>query len=166
MAKSYKFDEKDVAEIKAARKKNRNKNVEKRLKALELRAQGMSRGEVAVQTGYRPSYISELVAKYRDKGISAITENHYAGNHRNLSFEEETELLKPFYEAAQAGQIIEVSEILQAYEEKLGRSFEKDHGRIYRVLKRHGWHKVMPRSQHPNKASEEEIESSKKLTWR
>lgn len=164
MSQTYKFSDEEKAELKAARKKNKNKNVERRLKALELRAQGVSRGEVAVQTGYRPSYISVLVAKYRDKGLSAITDNRYAGNHRNLSFEEEAELLDPFLEAAQAGQIVEVSMILHAYEERLGRSFEKDHGRIYRVLERHGWRKVMPRSKHPNKASEEEIESSKKLT--
>ncbi|MDE7249890.1 MAG: winged helix-turn-helix domain-containing protein, partial [Lachnospiraceae bacterium] len=33
---------------------------------------------------------------------------------------------------------------------------------IYCVLKRHGWRKVMPRSRHPKKASEEVIETSKK----
>ena len=33
---------------------------------------------------------------------------------------------------------------------------------IYYVLHRHGWRKVMPRSRHPKKASEEVIETSKK----
>jgi hypothetical protein len=81
-----------------------------------------------------------------------------------MSFEEEAELLRPFVEAAEAGQVVEVSAILEAYEAKLGRTFEKDHGRIYRVLERHGFRKVMPRSKHPNKASDEAIEASKKLT--
>ncbi|MCI8758540.1 MAG: winged helix-turn-helix domain-containing protein [Oscillospiraceae bacterium] len=35
---------------------------------------------------------------------------------------------------------------------------------IYCVLHRHGWRKVMPRSKHPKKASEDEIAASKKLT--
>lgn len=67
-------------------------------------------------------------------------------------------------ESAQAGQLVEVSAILRAYEEKTGRTLEKSHGQIYYVLKRHGWRKVMPRSKHPNKASDEVIEASKKLT--
>jgi len=37
-------------------------------------------------------------------------------------------------------------------------------GQIYRVLHRHDWRKVMPRSRHPKKASEEVIATSKKLT--
>ncbi len=81
-----------------------------------------------------------------------------------MSFEEEKELLKKFDKAVQDGQIVEVSDILRAYEEKLGRSFEKDRARIYRVLQRHGFRKVMPRSKHPKKASNEAIEASKKLT--
>ena len=31
------------------------------------------------------------------------------------------------------------------------------------VLERHGWRKVMPRSKHPQKASDEAIEASKKI---
>ena len=34
---------------------------------------------------------------------------------------------------------------------------------IYRMLKRHGWRKVSPRPAHPGKASDEEIEASKKI---
>ena len=81
-----------------------------------------------------------------------------------MSLEEEKEFLEQFKKTAQAGQIIEVSAIKRAYEEKTGRSLENNHGQIYNVLNRHGWRKVMPRSKHPNKASEEAIEASKKLT--
>jgi len=34
---------------------------------------------------------------------------------------------------------------------------------IYRLLKRHGYKKVMPRSRHPKKAKQEVIETSKKI---
>jgi len=81
-----------------------------------------------------------------------------------MSFEEEEALLMEFDKAAENGQIVETSDILRAYEEKLGRSFEKDHGRIYRVLERHDFRKVMPRSKHPKSASPEAVEASKKLT--
>ena len=164
MPKSYKISEEQIVELEQSRKKNKDKNVEKRLKALVLRAEGKRCADVARETGFAASYISELVAKYCNNGLTAIVENHYGGNHRNMSYSEEEKLLQPFKEAAQAGQIVEVSEILKAYETFLGRSFEKDRARIYRVLKRHGWRKVMPRSRHPKKASEEAIEASKKLT--
>ncbi len=35
--------------------------------------------------------------------------------------------------------------------------------RIYYVLRRHGWRKIMPRSKHPKKAKQEAIEASNKL---
>ena len=155
---------KQASELKRARRKNKNKSIEKRLYALILHAQGKSRKEVSSRTGYSATYISELVSKYLKNGLSAIIENHYKGNHRNLTFEEETALLEPFKTAASAGQMVEISAIKRAYEERIGRSLDKDHGLIYRLLERHGWRKVMPRSKHPNKASDEVIETSKKLT--
>ncbi|MFZ2409939.1 MAG: winged helix-turn-helix domain-containing protein [Candidatus Methanoperedens sp.] len=164
MPKTYHFSTDQIAELEEARKKNKNKNVENRIKALLLRADGVKRPDVAMQTGFAATYITKLTARYQNEGLPAIVENHYAGNHRNLSFEEEEEMLNPFMEKARTGQIVEVSEILLAYEEKLGRTFEKDHGRIYRVLERHGWRKIMPRSKHPKKASDEAIDASKKLT--
>ena len=80
-----------------------------------------------------------------------------------MSIEEEREQLEPFKIKVAAGQIAEVGEIPAAYETKLGRPVGSN-SRIYYVLKRHGWHKVPPRSKHPNEASNEEIEASKKLT--
>ena len=73
-------------------------------------------------------------------------------------------VLAPFKAEAEAGQMIEVSKIKAAYEEKVGHKI--GNGQIYYILKRQGWRKVMPRSQHPNKASEEAIDASKKLNPR
>jgi len=164
MPKAYTFNDEQVKELEAARKKNKDKRVDKRLEALLLRSSGESREAVAAKTGFCKQYVTDLTANYQQNGLSAIVENHYGGNHRNMSFEDEAELLKTFAKAAEAGEVIEVSDILRAYEEKLGRTFDKDHGRIYRVLARHNWRKVMPRSRHPKKASDEVIETSKKLT--
>ena len=166
MPRRYQINEEQIAEIQRARKKNRDKNVEKRLKTLLLHAQGEKREKVAEQTGFVKSYISELVSKYCNTRLSSIVKNNYRGNHRNMSFAEEEAMLEPFKKAAAAGQIIEVSEIKRAYEKLIGRPMDKTHGHIYYVLQRHGWRKVMPRSKHPNKASEEVIAASKKLTSR
>jgi transposase len=152
-------------ELESLRRRNKDKNVEKRIKALLLYASGEKCEKIAEQTGYAQTYIWELASKYQKDGLSVIGGGNYGGNHRNLSIAEEKALLEPFLQAAEAGQIIEVSEIKRAYEEAIGRSLDKSHGQIYDVLHRHGWRKVMPRSRHPQKASDEEIASSKKLTF-
>jgi transposase len=154
----------EIEELEQARKKNKNKNVERRLKALLLHGKGEEHQKIADQTEYSVTYISELVTKYIKKGITAIIGNNYRGNRRNMSIEEEKILLESFKKQAEEGRMVETSDIERAYEKAIGRSLEKSRGQIYRVLKRHGWRKVMPRSKHPNKASDEEIEASKKLT--
>ncbi len=131
------------------------------MKALELRAKGASSNEVAAATGFHAGSVTRLVAKYRDHGIEAISGNHYGGNHRNMSIEEEASILAHFQERAEKGELVEISEIAKAYQQAVDRPMST--GQIYRVLHRHGWRKVMPRSKHPKKASEEEIAASKKL---
>lgn len=160
--KKYTFTYEEKQEIKAAREKNRDKNVEKRLEALELRAEGKRNKEISEKTGFHTQYITVLVSKYKSKGLSSITENHYHGNRRNLSYEEEEAILEPFRKAAEAGKLVSVRDIEAAYQEAVGHSIGT--GQIYYVLHRHGWRKIMPRSRHPKKASEEVIETSKKLT--
>lgn len=79
-----------------------------------------------------------------------------------MSFEEEAAILAPFKVQAEEGQMVEISDIAKAYQEAVDHTVSKT--QIYYVLHRHGWRKVMPRSKHPKKASEEVIEASKKLT--
>jgi len=162
MNKRHEITEEQMRELEAARKKNKNKNVEKRLKALILFAGGLKREEIAKQTGFAKSYISEIVGKYDKLGLEAIAGNKYHGNRRNMSVGEEAEFLAAWRGRAAQGEMIEVSEIKNAYCERVGHSIGGQ--QIYLVLRRHGWRKVMPRSQHPNKASDEAIEASKKLT--
>ena len=71
------------------------------------------------------------------------------GNRRNLSIDEEKKLLSYFEEKANKGQLITVKEIEQEYIKLIGHSIGT--GQIYKVLKRHNWRKVMPRSKHPKK---------------
>ena len=158
----YRYTEGDKAIIAAARKANKDKRAEKRLHALELRANGKSAEEIASATGFHAAYISQLTAKYLAGGIEAISGNHYGGNRRNMEPEEEVSLLKPFQEKAKQGQIVEVSEIKASYEQAVGHTIGGS--QIYYVLRRNGWRKVMPRSKHPKKASDEVIATSKKLT--
>lgn len=157
----YKFNKEQKAEIKAARRKNRDKQIDKRLEVLDLRCEGISQKEIAEKTGYHRSHVCDLIKVYFESGIQAIAETHYGGNRRNMSVEEEAEILEQFKERAEKGQMIDIREIENAYQEKVGHQI--GNAQIYRVLDRHGWRKIMPRSQHPKKASDEVIETSKKL---
>lgn len=162
MASRYKFSKEEIAAIEQARKENKDKRAEARLKALELRAKGASAIDVAAATGFHTGSVTRLVAKYKNHGLEAISGNHYGGNHRNMSVEEEAAILAPFKERAEKGEMVEISEIARAYQDAVDHPVSN--GQIYFVLRRHGWRKVMPRSKHPKKASEEEIAASKKLT--
>lgn len=164
MPKKYKLSYEQVQELEGVRKKNKDKNIDDRLKALLMYADGMKHKDIANKTDFAQTYVTELAAKYRKHGIDAICGNNYKGNRRNIGFDEEATLLEAFKTKAESGQVIEVSEIKKAYEEACGITLSDTSGQIYRVLKRHGWRKVMPRSKHPNKASEAEINASKKLT--
>ena len=160
--KRYTFTLEEMQEIKAAREKNRDKNVEKRLAALEMRAEGKRNKEISEKTGFHTQYITVLVSRYKANGLASITESHYHGNHRNLSYAEEEALLEPFRLDSKAGKMVSVHDDIEtAYREAVGHSIGTS--QIYCVLRRHGWRKVMPRSKHPKKASDEVIETSKKL---
>ena len=161
MAKSYEISESQLLEIETARKKNRNKNIERRLYVLVMRAEGKSLEEISEKTGYHISTASKLIARYMRDGISAIAENHYKGNRRNMSFEEEAAILTPFIERAKRGEMVDIKEIAAAYQKAVPHKISDT--QIYYVLHRHGWRKIMPRSRHAKKASEEAIEASKKL---
>jgi transposase len=128
-----------VEELELAYKSNTNKNVNRRLKALLLYVKRKKQAEIALETKYSVSYLSALVAKYVDNGISAIVDNNYRANRRNISFEEEKELIDGFKNQVKEGKVVDVSTIKKAYEEAIGRSLDNSHGQIYRVLKRHGW---------------------------
>ena len=98
----------------------------------------------------------------RDDGV----QHHTLAQQGFLRFIEQSELDQiadavQIKERAEKGELVEISEIAKAYQSAVAHPVSN--GQIYRVLHRHGWRKVMPRSRHPQKASEEEIAASKKL---
>ena len=159
--KKYTFTTEHATEIEAARRANKDKQIEARLKVLALRADGKSLSEISEITGYHRSHVSGLIRQYFEEGITPITQKHYGGNHRNMSEAEETAFLEAYSQQAKQGHLLDVRELAAAYEEKVGHPI--GNSQIYRLVQRHNWRKVMPRSKHPNKASEEVIEASKKL---
>ena len=162
MPKTYKISAENAAEIKEVRKTITDKKVDRRLYAVQLRGEGLTNDEIAQKLDTSDKMVSQWVSAYiNNGGIAALLPKERIGMHRNLSIEEEKEFLSSYTKQAEAGQIIDLNELKDAYIEKVGHSIGGS--QIYRMLERHGWRKVMPRSKHPKKASNEAIEASKKL---
>ena len=162
MAAKYQITSAQKEEIELARKANRDKRTEAKLKVLFMRAEGEDSKKISEATGFHSAYVSTIVSKYIHGGIEAITGKHYGGNRRNMTYEEEATFLAQFIDEADGGHITDVKAIKAAYDKKVGH--EAGHGQIYFVLHRHGWSKKLPRSKHPKSATPEAIDASKKLT--
>lgn len=160
MSKKYQVDKKQIKEINNALQKTKDTKIYKRLQALKLRFEGKKYRELPMLTGLSESAVTKIVAKYFKDGLSAILEDKRTGNNRKLTVEQEKELLAPFDKAAKAGQILVVAEIKKAYDEMTGE--ESSIPTVYKLLHRHNWRKIKPRSRHPKKASDEAIAAYKK----
>ena len=132
-----------------------DKKVDKRLYAVQLRGERFTNPEIAEKLDTSRKVVSRWISAYINDGVKALTESRYGGNHRNMSMTEEAEFLAEYRTLAEKGQIVDVGTITSAYKAKVGHNI--GNGQIYYVLHRHGWRKVIPRSKHPNKASDEEM---------
>lgn len=159
---AIRISEEEYARIKAAAKENKNKNVAKRLQMLELRYAGMSNAEISLRTGFNNRYITTLMGQYKKQGLDEFIRIKYTSHNRCMSESEEAEVLEECAKEAEAGQILTAGIMREKLEARLGRKAGDNY--VYRVLKRHNWRKVMPRAKHPQAASEEEQDSSKKLS--
>ena len=132
-----KYSDKERNEIKNAYKQSKNVKEKNRLLCLKLRIEkGLSTKEIAEIVDFCESFVSEIISKYTRLGLSGILAKKQGGNHRNLSQEQENELLDFFKKEAEDGKVVEVKEIIEAYEKLIGRSVVSSV--VYKMLKRHG----------------------------
>jgi transposase len=161
MARRRTFEHYQKHEIRKALKKCKDTKALKRLQALDMRSRGMSNQAITSAIGFGQQYVTVLVTKYFQDGLEAILSDKRTSNNRRMSYEAEEQFLEQFCELAEAGQLITVAGILAAFEKGTGKTSSTS--TIYDLLRRHGWRKLRPRPRHPGSASEEEINSSKKL---
>ena len=163
MPKKFQFTQEEHDKVIILLDKIDDANLHVKVDVLRLKMEGYKNKDIAAITRYSASRVSALVSTYVKAGLGYFEqENRKGGNRRNLSFEEEESFLAEFKEAASKGILVSVWEIRTAYNRRIGHA--SGLGTIYKILKRHGWRKIMPRSKHPKKASDEAIEASKKLT--
>lgn len=157
----YIFSEVQKQEITEALKKSKNTFEYKRLQCLMLRAEkDMKLQEISEIVGYNYKSVGNIISKYFKEGLPGILgENRKGGNKRNLTVEEEDTFIQPFMKKAEQGKLLIVAKIHSAYEELVGHTVPPS--TIYRMLARHNWRKIMPRSKHP-KANPADQEAYKK----
>ncbi len=120
-----------------------------RIQCVLIRATlGSTAAEIAQLLGWSTATVHVMHSRWAKEG-EAIFEVRARGGrrHQHLNPGQEAELLAPFVERAQAGGILSVSEIQQAYSERAGKDVARS--TVYRLLERHGWRKIVPRPRHP-----------------
>ena len=105
-------------------------------------------GDIATCLGVSTSHVKKTISCYNREGEEAIEIKSCGGRyHEYLSIKEEEEFLAPFWQLAEQGELTTTREIHQAYEERVGHQVHET--MIYRLIARHGWRKILPRSIHP-----------------
>ncbi len=160
----YRISKEDSKKLRKEMKKAATILAYRKMEAVALRGEGKKNDEIGEITGFHPDMTGRYAKEYLEGGIKAlISDGRKGGNHRNASEAEEEEFISEFEEAANKGKVVTVEEIAAAYDKRFGKD-HKSKSTVYYLLHKLGFRKVMPRSKHPNSASPEAIEASKKLT--
>jgi transposase len=162
--KKHEITKKEYDTVQAISKNTKLKRVDRRLQVIILRYEGKKDTEIAEKLNYSRKRVSQLCAEFKKVGAEEYACHKYGGNNQVVTTEKEKEILDKFRVKAEKGTIVTAQEIKAEFDKLLGK--DTGSGYIYMLLKRHGWRMVMPRGKHPKKASDEDIEASKKLTLR
>jgi len=111
--------------------------------------------DIAKHTGVSVATVHKLISAYNRRGVAAVETKGKGGRYNAyLTLEEERDVLTPFVERAERGELTTVAQIKQAFEKRVGH--EVDETTIHRLLKRQKWRKLVPRPFHPQADKEEQ----------
>lgn len=111
--------------------------------------------EIAHHTGLATQTVHNLVSQYNRRGPQVLEGPGKGGRRKAyLSRAEEASFLEPFVQKALTGQVATVREIKKALEKRIGTSVHKT--TVYRLLRRQGWRKVVPRPYHKEAKPDEQ----------
>ena len=122
----------------------------KRAQSVYLRSKyGYSPKNIANITGLSISRVNDIHSLYKKYGEEFIYCGKRGGrNNCNLTTEEEKEFLKKYESISLDGNMIVATTIHNDLEKFLSKSLHKSG--IYKMLKRNGCRKILPRPQNPN----------------
>ena len=97
MPKTYTYADAQREEVNAAFKREKNATLSRKLQVIDLRTRGYKNAEIAQITGYSKSRVSAIACIYAKQGIGYFQqENRKSGNRRNMSYEQESQLLAQY----------------------------------------------------------------------
>jgi transposase len=115
---------------------------------------------IAKHVSVSKATVNKTISEYNRFGPSIIECKSKGGRRRSyLTYEEEKEFLYPYIALANEGKIATAKEIHIAFNEKVGKQVAPS--TIYRLLERHQWREIVPRTAHP-KADKQAQEAFKK----
>ncbi|MBU1319926.1 MAG: winged helix-turn-helix domain-containing protein [candidate division Zixibacteria bacterium] len=150
-----------VERLLVLQKQARNIREWRRLEVVWLRERlGLSGPEVSAALNYKLQTVHVIWHQWiREKELLFRRPAPGGRKHAYLTLEEEKEFLAPFFRTAEAGGVLTVTEIKEAYEGRVNRKVAPS--TVYRLLHRHGWRKIVPRKRHP-KSDPQKQEKAKK----
>ncbi len=142
-------DKATVARLADRLKRATSRSEHQRIQCVLIRATlGSSAAEIAQLLGWSTATVHVMHSRWAKEGEAIFEVGRRGGRrHQHLTPQQEAELLAPFVERAEAGGMLSVVEIQQAYQERTGK--EVAPSTVYRLLQRHGWRKLVPRPRHP-----------------
>lgn len=122
---------------------------------------GFTMDQVAMVIGVSKGWACQLRIEFIRSGGFVNRDKPQRGGRRreNMSQQEESLFLAPFFEKAAKGGILVVSEIKKALDEHLGRTTAL--ASVYNLLHRHNWRKLAPDKRHPQSDADAQQEWKK-----
>jgi transposase len=157
-----KYTEAQKQEIAEAMKIETNLLAHKRLQVIHSRMNNLTPMQTVEIVGVSRKTVFRYCALYKKGGIDELLPKPRGGLNRKLKEATELAILDKLAVQAKNGQYCRIAELKVEFEKLAG--VEYGFSGFWRLLERSGWHKIVPRGQHPKKASDEAIIASKKLT--
>ena len=137
-----------IRQLKAAVRWKIPDGQRQRIQMVLLRENGLTQPAIAEAMGVSLSTVNRAHMAYDQGGIKALKPKPCGGRVRqNMTLLEEKALLSHFAKAAGAGELLNIHDLKQAYEQAIGHA--TSNSTVYNLLERHGWRKLMPRPFHP-----------------
>jgi transposase len=164
MGKKIKDKDKLIEYLQKLLRSNQSNISIKRVQCIYFKVKfGKTPEEIGDMVGYNNSYVKQIQAEYWKNGDTAFYLKQRGGRRReNLTIMEEKAIVNEFEKKAENAEILEVSKIKEAYENKIGKKVPKS--TVYRMLKRHKWRKIAPRPTHPDSKPEVTENFKKRIT--
>lgn len=152
MGRKKEFTVEEIKQLEEALEVTSNKVEIKRILAVKAKAElGLSNEVIGTLLNYSEHTVRDIISLYGSKGLAGLMlQNTRGGRKReNMTIAQEKDLLSYFSDHADNGNVATAAKIKEEYERRINRRIHKS--TVSRLLKRHGWRKILPRQYHPKK---------------